>query len=316
MQENNFEISENNKFSVRTGESEIDLLVTEELYSSEKFQRWLLNKLGIDESFQFIKAWKSYLGKYGECDIATLFEINNSKVMILIENKIYSSEQPDQAKRYHKTGKYLLDKNEISKYITCLLSPEIYFNEEAPMKQYQKRISYEELLEFFNKNEDSKRIEFKKMVIKNGIERARTGYVRVTEENTDKFYEYFEMISRENFPQLEYRKPKEVAGGNPWIRFNPKSFPPYVTIVYKANRGDIDLQISEEKGKEIIKELREKLLPNMRIYHTGKSQSIRVITKKLPELETIINPEDYKQQILDSLNSVNILFNLFSSIII
>ena len=50
---------------IKTGESEIDSLVVEELFSSSDFQKWLLKKINIETEFKFCGAWKSYLGKYG-----------------------------------------------------------------------------------------------------------------------------------------------------------------------------------------------------------------------------------------------------------
>ena len=104
-----------------------------------------------------------------ECDIVAEFIIDNKRILILIENKIYSPEQPEQAERYHKTGKYLIENKNKDCYITCLLSPKIYFKEDAPMNSYEYKISYEELLWWFQKQENSDRMKFKQMVIQNGI---------------------------------------------------------------------------------------------------------------------------------------------------
>jgi len=198
---------------IKTGESEIDFLIVEELFSNLDFQKWLIRKLNLDNNFKFMGAWKSFNGRYGECDVATEFIINDERVMILIENKIYSSEQPQQAERYHKTGNDLVANNGLNKYITCLISPKSYFKEDAPMRLYENKISYEELLDWFKSQINSERIKFKQMVIQNGIDRARTGYQRITDENTNKFYNYYEEVAREIHPELEYKKPKEVACG-------------------------------------------------------------------------------------------------------
>lgn len=299
----------NNQPFVKTGESEIDFIIVEELFSSIEFQKFILNKVDINQDFKFISAWKSFIGKYGECDVAVEFIIDNKKIIIFIEDKIYAPEQPEQAKRYHQSGQYLIENNLVDKYITCLLSPKIYFKEDAPMKDYQYKISYEEVLDWFEKQENTERNKFKKLVITNGIERARTGYVRTIDESTNKFYNFYESVCRTDFPELEYKKPKEVASGNSWIRFNPKIFPANVTIVHKGRQGYIDLQISGVSFEEIQQNF--SLNSNMSLHSTGKSVSIRIMVPAIETLNEIENPEDYDDQIRFALKSAKELYDWF-----
>lgn len=296
---------------VKTGESEIDYLVVEELFSSFKFQNWLLKKLNVFDSFEFIGAWKSYNSRFGECDIVSKFKINDKILVILIENKIYSPEQLNQAQRYHKTGQDLIINSGADNYITCLLCPKIYFKEDAPMNKYQHQIYYEELFDFFTLYEQDDRIKFKTLVIQNGIDRARTGYQRFTDNNTDNFYEYYEQVATSLFPQLEFKKPKEVASGNYWIRINPKLLPAKTTIIFKAKEGYIDLQISHIDLVEFTDKYKNLLNSNMTIHKTGKSFSIRMICSKLPKLEEVEHPEEFRTEVIESLNKANELFEWF-----
>ena len=131
---------------IYTEESDVDSLVVEEAFSSNEFQNWLLKKLSEDhKNAEFIGAWKNVTLAYGECDIVIEFLINNKITAILIEDKIKAPEQPNQAERYHKTGETLVERKEVDKYITCLLSPLDYYKEGAPMEKYEKRISYEDV---------------------------------------------------------------------------------------------------------------------------------------------------------------------------
>ncbi|MCH8519259.1 MAG: PD-(D/E)XK nuclease family protein [Nanoarchaeota archaeon] len=296
---------------IRTGESEIDFLIVEEFFSNTQFQKWILKKLCLNCNFEFICAWKSYLGRFCECDVATKFKLENKTYMLLFENKIYSSEQPNQALRYHETGKYLLENKKIDKYLTCLICPEKYFKEDAPMNLYEYKITYEELIEFFNSQKLTNRTLFKKMVIQNGIDRARTGYQRITDNKTNSFYEFYEKLARELYPQFEYKKPKEVASGNLWIRFNPKTLPAKITIVHKAEEGYIDLQFSNVTYFKFKSEYFEKFNKNMSLHQTGKSISLRIITSKIPKIAEIINIRDYELEIREALENVNILLQWY-----
>ncbi|MBU4348309.1 PD-(D/E)XK nuclease family protein [Patescibacteria group bacterium] len=295
---------------IKTEESEIDSLVVEELFSSSKFQNWLLKKINIKKKFKFAGAWKSFIGKYNECDIVAEFIINNQRLIILIENKICSPEQPKQAERYHKTGKYLIEHKNKHQYITCLLSPKKYFKKDAPMSKYNYKISYEELLVWFKKQEKSKRMKFKQIIIQNGIEKARTAYVQPTDENTNKFYRYYEKLARDFHPELEY-KLKAVASGNTWAIFHPKILPPIVSIYHKGEQGYVDLQISKKEINSFSKKYKNKLKRKMSIHKTGKSTSIRIIVPKIPELKNIKKPEKYKKDILIALNSAKQLMEWY-----
>lgn len=284
---------------VKTWESEIDLLIVEELFSSINFRKWLQSKLFLIWDFEFLWAWKSYNWYFWECDI--VFNIKNEKenILILIENKIYAPEQFEQAIRYHKNWENIVnDKdNNITRYITCLISPEIYFQEDAPMKEYEYKISYESILSYFEKQEKNPRIEFKIMVINNWIERARTWYQRITDSNTDNFYNYFENVSKK-YPILEYKRPKEVAKSNSWIIFSPKILPPKVKIVYKWDRWFLDLQIWWIKQDYFFDENYNFILKNkLSLHKTWKSISVRKNILKLPVISNIENIENYKEDI-------------------
>ena len=66
---------------ITTKESDVDSLVVEEVFSSNEFQSWLLEKLSEDyKNAKFIGAWKNVDPiRHGECDIVIEFLINNKK---------------------------------------------------------------------------------------------------------------------------------------------------------------------------------------------------------------------------------------------
>ncbi len=298
---------------IKTWESEIDLLFVEELFSSDNFRKWLLPQIWLNWDFDFLWAWKSYNWQFWECDITTNFKNNSENIMILIENKIDAPEQFEQAKRYHKSWKFLVESAQtpITKYITCLLSPEIYFQKDAPMKEYQFYISYENLLLYFENQEVTHRNDFKKMIIKNGIIRARTWYQRITDENTDNFYNFFENIAN-SYPHLEFKKPKEVAKSNSWIFFTPKTFSPKVRIVYKWNKWFLDLQIWDINQEIFFENYFKKIQQEwLSLHKTGKSVSIRIFTHTLPNIAEIENLEIFESQINETLQSANTLFQWY-----
>ena len=294
-------------------ESEVDSIVVEELFCSTDFQNWFLSKTSLEKNSELVGAWKNIVPAYfGECDIVAEFIINNKKIALLIEDKIDAPEQPKQAERYHKTGKSLVEKREVDRYITCLLSPRDYFREDAPMEKYDYKISYEELLEWFEKQNDSKRMRVKQMVLENGIRRAKTGYVQPTDEKTDNFYKYYEKIGRENNPELGIRFTKQHASDNSWINIKPSIFPSNIKIVHKSYVGYMDLQISKIKMDEFLKNMESKISKNMTIQKTGNSFSIRILVSPLPRFTTMKSPDKYKNEIIESLGAASQLMNWYS----
>ena len=296
---------------IYTEESDVDSLVVEEVFSSNEFQNWLLKKLSEDyKNAEFNGAWKNVTLAYGECDIVIEFLINNKITAILIEDKIKAPEQPNQAERYHKTGKALVEQKKVDRYVTCLLAPRKYFKPGAPMEKYENRISYEDMLEWFEKQTNTDRIQFKKMVLKNGIERK--GYQQTPDEKTDNFYKYYEKLVRETTPELDY----EYNGyneGQSWVDIKSTIFPSNIKIVHKGHRGYVDLQISKIDINEFKEAMSAKIENDMLIKPTGKSLSVRILVPKLPRVNTIDSPEMYREDIVLALNAAEKLRKWYSN---
>ncbi len=295
---------------IKSQERDIDNLVVEELYVSNHFRKWFLNQLD-EKAEEFKGAWKSLTTNSGETDIAAGFSKTNQKIIILIENKIYAPEQPQQAKRYRKRGKNLIKNKNWDKFKTCLLAPEKYL-ETMPSEKYDYHLAYEDLLRWF-KVQNNRRSEFKEKIIKEGIEKARKGYHRETDENTSQFYEYYEKLAKENYPQLEYEKPKEVASGNNWIIIYPSIFPNGVKIIHKSRDGYLDLQNSNFEGgaKDFMVKYEEILGEEMTVHNTGKSVSVRIIVPEIPNVAKIKEPEKFEGEILESIKAAAKLMNWY-----
>ena len=295
---------------IYTEESDVDSLVVEEAFSSNEFQNWLLEKLSEDnKNAKFNGAWKNVMLAYGECDIVIEFLINNKITAILIEDKIKAPEQPNQAERYHKTGEALVEQKKVDRYVTCLLAPRKYFKPGAPMEKYENRISYEDMLEWFEKQTDTKRIQFKKMVLKNGIERK--GYQQTPDEKTDNFYKYYEKLVRETNPELDYEY-RGYTGGQSWVDIKSTIFPSKIKIVHKSHSGYVDLQISGIDINEFKEAMKAKIKNIMYIKKTNKSLSVRILVPELPRANTIDSPEMYREDIVSALNAAEKLRKWYS----
>jgi hypothetical protein len=299
---------------IKTQEQDVDMLFVEELVSSKEFGKWLLNKLDISGSGEFKSAWRSVNTSSGETDIAALFRVDDRDLLILIENKIYAPEQQNQSERYHERGDNLVEREDWNDYLTCILAPEKYLDSYQD-QSYDKSLTYEDVLEWFEEREQTSRMKFKQEVLEEGIERARTGYQKETNERTEEFYSHYQELARNNYPLLEYRKPDQVGGGNTWMRFNPDELPSNVTIIHKVTRGVVDLQIPFEDNASAFREEYGESLGDKTVHNTGKSVSIRSAVPKLPPPNEIDPQEDNEEEIIASLEKAENLRRYHKNVI-
>jgi len=296
---------------IKARETEIDSLFVEEIHSSLDFRKWLLKKMGLPNSCKFINAWKSVRGKVrgqgGEWDILIQFNDNDKKIILLIEDKIYSPEQPNQAERYIETAKFLEKEKKCDECITCLLCSKNYFKKDAPMNRYQKKIFYEELLDWFEKQlSEPRRMKFKQMVIKNGISEAKQKWEKETDPNTTKYHKYYRKIAKKMDQNLIIKE-KIPTSKTSWIHMRYGLFPPNIKIVHKGHNGFVDLQISEINNSEFFNWWDNKAKEDgISAHTTEKSVSVRIETPEISK-ESIGNtedPEQHRDKIVEALEAV------------
>ncbi len=290
----------------------MDSLFVEELHSSPGFQNWVAEKMSLKNSYKFNNAWKSINQITGtQCDIAVRFVHNKHSVILLIEDKIKANEQPNQAKRYRKSGESLVKEKHCDEYYTCLLCPNRYDEDGSIKKKYDKSISYEELLEWFKKQSTSKRLQHKQMIIENGIELSRKTFKKIPDENTTKFHNYYRKIAFDIDDELKL--PKGIPQKqNTWIRIGHFDFPSNIEIKHKGRHGFVDLQISKmtklEKEK-FSKWFAGKKEDKMTLEKTNKSISVRLGTVKISkeDIADAVEPKKYRKEIEEALEKAKIL---------
>lgn len=169
-------------------ERDMDLLVLEEMLSSDPFKKWLVSKLynGTRQFRRMIGAWHTpSLEPLGSVDILFVFEEMNArhKCAILIENKIDQPKQNLQAQRYFEFGEKGVQEGYWDEYLTCLFSPQAYFSSLEPSEYFSSYLSYEEIETWFSRaaaeshSATPERSAYKKTLIRQAIEQG-TGMMR------------------------------------------------------------------------------------------------------------------------------------------
>ena len=169
-------------------ERDMDLLVLEEMLSSDPFKKWLVGKLynGTRQFRRMIGAWHTpSLEPLGSVDILFVFEemAARHKCAILIENKIDQPKQNLQAQRYFEFGEKGIEDGYWDEYLTCLFSPQAYFSSLEPSEYFSSYLSYEEIENWFSRaaaeshSATPERSAYKKTLIRQAIEQG-TGVMR------------------------------------------------------------------------------------------------------------------------------------------
>jgi hypothetical protein len=131
------------------GEQEIDFSVAQLVGTSDSFRRWFVTQavpaIELDEYIGGV-IHASYAGE-GESDIEFGFLTETGdRHIILVENKIDATKQPDQIERYYNRGQFRAERDDWDSYTVCLLAPERYVSKEDE-EGFESIIHYEDVLE-------------------------------------------------------------------------------------------------------------------------------------------------------------------------
>ena len=267
-------------------ERDIDLLILEESSCSTDFLKWILNLAGIKEMpARLIETRVSTLQTTGESDIEVWFEDSSKQVgILLLENKIGANLQPTQAKRYIDRGETYTSQGRCNYFQTTLIAPQIYLDQSSQNLGFGSQISYEQLIEWFLRNQSSildSRTNFKISLIKRAIGKAKTGYCAIEDAAVTDFWKNYWVKALQIVPELQLRKPEAKPARSLWARFKIPVFSSSVLLLHKLNQGNLDLQFRGQANRYLeFKEVVSNLPNNdLQIEITGGSIVIR---KKVP----------------------------------
>ncbi|WP_157972773.1 PD-(D/E)XK nuclease family protein [Haloprofundus halophilus] len=279
-------------------ERDVDLLLVEELAVTPAFRAWFLRQLGQspDSVEEFVGVWHSVSdSELGESDIEFgVIQRDGTRLLVLIENKIDAIFQDEQLERYRRRGEKATT-DEWDEFVTGLVAPEAYVVGTDRTKVADATMTYEAVCDWFQ-NQDSRRGDFKAVLITEAIEQNRRGYTREPDEEVTSLHRYYWELARDNYPELGMDRPDGVPSGNLWVRFDPPSLPTDVKLIHKMGRGDVDLQFSgaADLPDAFVDRYEPLLEDEMEIVHTGQSMSIRII---VPPLSEAVTPQEQREQI-------------------
>lgn len=215
-------------------ERDIDLLLLEELYASDDFQRHFLNLLrrsakqgSPPQHVEFLSARRSIWDEYGQCDLLVKLRYHEgSHCYLLIENKIDAELQPNQSDRYRMRGEEYVRRGCCSAFCTVLAAPQKYLEKGA--EGFDGTVSYEGIRNWFeNTRELGQRRLYKLALLDAALAAKKPATVA-----------FFEFYLKRVPSEL---KPSKSANR---IKFQPPSLPEGIFIIHRLIRGWVELRLS------------------------------------------------------------------------
>jgi hypothetical protein len=227
-----------------TLERDIDRIICEEIYSSQKFFDLFTTKLSRKGSkvlsiFHSKRTKKSECDKneYGETDIEVIYEYENEKHAILIEDKISAEPQPDQAERYKNRGEKDVREGRYVDFVTFIVAPQRYLDNPANMTdKYDYAITHDEIAKYFQNNDDL-HSEFRFNCFSSSLTKCQySSRTLKSEKVPDFFVEYAKQLESSSFDNLQIIHLPQTKTKPNWVQLKSEIENSY--IMHKCNNKD------------------------------------------------------------------------------
>ena len=261
-------------------EHDMDMLILEEFACSTEFSKIFLNKVNISEA-KVLSTWQSKTdSELGESDMTVVFDYNDKKIALLIEDKIDAIAMPEQPARYVLRGNKGVIDGEYDTYYIFIVAPQEYLEKNEKAKEYPNYVSYEEIRDYFEKLNDTRR-NFKLAQISLAIEKQKNGYQVIKNALVTDFWNKYVEYKNQNFPKLNLIVNNDTKPTNGiWTYF--RTINKDMLIYHKSDKGYVDLTLNGKADKqEKIKSMLTSIVENYyeqgyEVVKTGKSCAIRV----------------------------------------
>lgn len=287
-------------------ERDIDLLMINKLLVDKNILDLFLKKIGKPD-YKIASIQHSLTDQEdGESDITVILEKGNSRIGLLIEDKIDAIAMPNQRNRYNIRGNKGIENQQYSEYFVFMIAPADYLKENAEAKLYENQIAYEELKEALSNDI------FASTLIEKALEEKKNGYVAIENEMVTEFWKkYYEFI-RNNYPKIKIH---EINGP----RGSRAAWPEMITdrqqvvIIHKSDRGYMDLTFNKMANHVSVfnKYTENKIPKGYNIVKTGKSLSIRL---EVPVIDFKSDFDNYIDEMHECMGCAMKLYELLKNI--
>jgi len=289
-------------------ERDCDLLLVEELGVSSEFVELFLNALHLGpDNHSTLSGPSAFaarhsvqrLDKSGETDIEVRVEqeLPNGRyaVVLLIENKIDATFQPNQPQRYAKYAEWLVANQEADEAYSMLVAPNGYLDSNDT-DAFDACVSYEEVIDYFEgrvrssqHDETRRRSSFRQQWFEQAIYKFRRGYVPDIDDTVTDFWRRYWEVAQSQFPELAMEEPSKKPAGSDWVFFQ-RAISQHVHLSradfkHKLRTGRIEIELAGQADASdgVVQRLRETLDDGVEIRRAGKALAISV---QVPTIDT------------------------------
>lgn len=301
-------------------EHHIDFLLEEEFATNPSFLQFVLKEaaehsreiwaagLPPASSEPHCSSVRSVTTDKGETDVLVIYQSTEffGRIALLIEDKIRAGFQPNQAERYRMRGEEGKNSGEWNHFWTCLIAPERYGHDN---EGFDARISLETIRSFFGA-EDA-RSKFKGGILDRALHRFAQIGLQKKDETVTQFRAFYAQEAEVFFEpgEIDWPRVRDAWWGDTWFNFRGGPLPRGVEVVHKATSGVLDLAFPNTPVEALARALAQ-CAPDRNVIatQTGKSASLRLIFKKIEDLEDY---EGVKVSILETFEGVRWLTGFY-----
>lgn len=299
-------------------EFRIDFFLEEEFSVDPNFIRSFLSACGSSLTVKQVEQVShSVSDKHGEADVVVLFSAEKQngdivKAVLLIEDKINASFQPDQPDRYRQRGEEGLSGGKWAAFVTVLVAPAAYIR--IP-HGFDAALSLEQIKGWICPS-DPARQAFKVAKIDEAIRKKNsTGVMTVDEAMTEfrrSYYEYLQTFNKEHGTDFTMRKPAPTWWGDTWFQLKSLTLPLWIEIRHMAPNGNVEISF---KKTELAKAaaLSELLESDMNLIATGKYNQHVTIRLQVPPIPAFDSFERDQTKIEAALLSAERLWRFYQA---
>ena len=247
----------------------------------------------------------------GESDITVIVQIGNEKIGLLIEDKMDAIAMPNQPERYDLRGQKGIKVGDYDEYMTFIVCPKKYYENNDAAKEYGKAVFYEDILDYLRSESDiSDNVLLQ--LFEQAINKSKKPPKVKIDEQANLFFRAYKKYQQNNYPLLDLRT-KETSNGY-WAEFGTRLGNAF--IYHKMEAGRVDLTLSNAATHMIeielvVKWLREHGLENVKGEVTGKSGAISIrvpiLNYRVPFDET---DETIIQECFDAIEKLSDMVNI------
>lgn len=243
-------------------ERDVDLVLVEELKCSSDFVRWFSAKVtnSTGHTIDVIESDVTHSKRrtYNRREIDICLELkasNNSKTVFLIENKLDTSEQFEQAESYRAEAELLIQTKEVEAAYTVLVCPSAYAERHTKFtSKFDVIISYEAVSRYIAERarqpgELGARLRHRHEILEQAITKSRRGYEAVPLPLIEQFNAKYVALAKTECPALK-PGPAMLKEGRPGesktMIFAPETLPnwdflPQLRIVHQLREGNANV---------------------------------------------------------------------------